>query len=102
LSTDRKLQTSDEISITTVNPGMLPLPDKWTLDMQFILQQVATLKGALTTMMTMMTNPIDTFLGGFTKDIDFNLIAVHQPPTPQGTEINFDQYVSSTASDEGM
>ena len=51
LSTDRKLQTSDEIFITTVNPGMLPLPDKWTLDMQFILQQVATLKGALTTMM---------------------------------------------------
>jgi hypothetical protein len=50
----------------------------------------------------LVANPIDTFLGGFTKDIDFNLIAVHQPPTPQGTEINFDQYVSSTASDEGM
>jgi hypothetical protein len=45
LDTERKLYSGQEIALTTSDPFRLPLPDHRILEMQWILQQVATLKG---------------------------------------------------------
>jgi hypothetical protein len=45
IQTDQPLCTGDEIAITTPDPDRLALPHPKILEMQFILQQVAALKG---------------------------------------------------------